>query len=72
MGLESLSTLSLIDKGPTLHTWSGSLLWMISENLEKVRALLEKFLFPGSLFSCNSESYVRKLDKIRPSDKNST
>lgn len=45
---------------------------MILENLEKVRALLEKFLLPGSLFSCNSESYVRELDKIRVSDKNST
>lgn len=41
-------------------------------SLEKVQALLETFLFPGSLFSCNFESYVRKLDKIRVPDKNST
>lgn len=30
-GLKSLSTLSLSDKSPTPHTWTGNLLWMISE-----------------------------------------
>lgn len=44
----------------------------VGTSLEKVGALLETFLFPGSLFSCNFESYVRKLDKIRVPDKNST
>lgn len=30
-GLKSLSTLSSLEKGPMPYTWSGNLLWMISE-----------------------------------------
>lgn len=30
-GLKYLSTLSFLDKGPVPHTWTGNLLWIISE-----------------------------------------
>lgn len=52
-----------------LETFCG---WFQRFSLETVRALLGIFLFPESLFSCNSESYVREEDKIRILDKNST
>lgn len=72
-GLKSLSTLSFLDKGPMPHTWTETFCgWFQRLSLEKVRALLGVFLFPESLFSCNSECYVREQDKIRILDKNST